>query len=63
MFKNKMVEYSVKARWWVDKFIYTVDDYVGKNRKSIGFHPYYKFKIVGDGGYYNCSKSLKLEKK
>ena len=38
-----------EARWWVDKFIYTVDDYVGKNRKSIGFHPYYKFKIVGDG--------------
>lgn len=36
-------------RWWVDKFIYTVDNYVGKKTKSIGFHPYYKFKIVGDG--------------
>ena len=37
------------ARWWVDKFIYVVDDYVGKKTKTIGFHPYYKFKVVGDG--------------
>lgn len=37
------------SRWWVDKFLFEVDNYVGKNTKSITFHPYYKFKIVGDG--------------
>lgn len=36
-------------RWWVDKFIYRVDNYVGKKTKTIGFNPYYKFKVVGDG--------------
>lgn len=36
-------------RWWVDKFMYPVENYIGKNPKLIGFHPYYKFKIVGDG--------------
>lgn len=37
------------ARWWVDKFLYVVDDYVGKKTKTITFHPHYKFKIYGDG--------------
>lgn len=37
------------ARWWVDKFIYIVEDYIGKKTKSISFHPYYKFKIIGEG--------------
>ena len=36
-------------RWWVDKFLYVVDDYVGKKTKTITFHPHYKFKINGDG--------------
>jgi stage V sporulation protein D (sporulation-specific penicillin-binding protein) len=36
-------------RWYVDNFLFTVDDYIGKNRKSITFHPYYKIKIIGDG--------------
>jgi stage V sporulation protein D (sporulation-specific penicillin-binding protein) len=37
------------SRWWVDKFLYTVDDYIGRNPKTIGFHPHYRIKIVGDG--------------
>ena len=36
-------------RWWVDKFLYTVDDYIGRNPKTIGFHPHYRIKIIGDG--------------
>jgi stage V sporulation protein D (sporulation-specific penicillin-binding protein) len=36
-------------RWWVDKFMYKVENYIGKSPKQIGFHPYYKIKIVGDG--------------
>lgn len=36
-------------RWWVDKFMYSVENYIGKSPKLIGFHPYYKFKIIGDG--------------
>lgn len=38
-----------EARWWVDKFMYIVEDYVGKSPKTIGFHPHYKIRIVGDG--------------
>lgn len=36
-------------RYWVDKFIYTVDDYTGRDVNSITINPYYKFKIVGNG--------------
>lgn len=38
-----------EARWWVDKFLFKVENYVGKNVKSVGYHPYYKIKIIGDG--------------
>lgn len=37
------------SRWWVDKFLYPVENYIGKRPKEVGFHPYYKIKIVGDG--------------
>lgn len=37
------------ARWYVDKFFYTVENYVGKNVKTINYHPNYGFKIVGNG--------------
>lgn len=37
------------SRWWVDKFLYPVENYIGKSPKEVGFHPYYKIKIVGDG--------------
>lgn len=38
-----------ESRWWVDKFLYVVEDYIGKNPKLIGFHPFYKINIVGEG--------------
>lgn len=38
-----------EPRWWLDKFTYTVEDYVGQKVKSINLHPYYKFKINGNG--------------
>jgi len=37
------------SRWWVDKFLYPVENYIGKSPKEVGFHPHYKIKIVGDG--------------
>jgi len=36
-------------RWWVDKFMYIVEDYIGRNPKTIGFHPHYRIKIIGSG--------------
>ena len=36
-------------RWWVDKFLFVVEDYIGCNPKTIGFHPHYRIKIIGDG--------------
>jgi len=37
------------ARWWVDKFLYPVENYIGKSPSQIGLHPHYKIKIVGNG--------------
>lgn len=37
------------TRYWVDKFIYTVDNYIGRDTSSITISPYYKFKIIGNG--------------
>jgi len=36
-------------RYWVDKAKYKVEDYIGKKRKMITFHPYYRIKIEGNG--------------
>lgn len=38
-----------EPRWYVDNFFYEVENYIGRSPKSIGFHPYYKIKIIGDG--------------
>lgn len=36
-------------RYWVDKFVYKVDNYVGLKRKQITVNPYYQFRIEGNG--------------
>lgn len=38
-----------ESRWWVDKFLYHVENYIGKNPKQVGLHPYYKIQIIGNG--------------
>jgi stage V sporulation protein D (sporulation-specific penicillin-binding protein) len=42
-------QYEREPRWYVDNFFYLVENYIGMNRKSITFHPYYRIRIVGDG--------------
>ncbi len=39
----------IDSRWYVDNFYYTVENYIGKSRKSVLSHPYYKIKIIGSG--------------
>lgn len=38
-----------EPRWVLDKFTYTVENYIGQKISSISLHPYYKFKIHGNG--------------
>lgn len=38
-----------QPRWLLDKFTYKVENYIGQKVASIPLHPYYKFKIVGNG--------------
>ena len=38
-----------EPRWYVDNFFFEVENYIGRSPKSIGFHPYYRIKIIGDG--------------
>jgi len=38
-----------EPRPWVDKATFIVDDYIGRKRSSITFHPHYRYKIVGEG--------------
>ncbi len=39
----------IDSRWYIDDFYYQVENYVGKKVSTIGLHPYYKIKIVGNG--------------
>lgn len=39
----------IDSRWYIDNFYYGVENYVGKSRKEISLHPYYKIKIIGNG--------------
>lgn len=39
----------IDSRWYVDNFYYTVENYIGKSKKQVLNHPYYKIKIVGTG--------------
>ncbi|HHU55431.1 MAG TPA: stage V sporulation protein D [Acholeplasmataceae bacterium] len=36
-------------RYWVDKATYKVENYIGKKRALITFHPFYRIKIEGNG--------------
>ena len=49
--KRKILEHEAKQQQVIlTENLISLDDCLNiLNRKSIGFHPYYKFKIVGDG--------------
>ena len=38
-----------EVRYWIDKYNYVVDNYVGRSVSSITVSPYYRFKIIGSG--------------
>lgn len=39
----------IDSRWYVDNFYYTVENYIGKPKKTVLNHPYYKIRIHGNG--------------
>lgn len=39
----------IDSRWYIDDFYFEVENYIGKKVATIGLHPHYKIKIIGDG--------------